>query len=106
MQFSSGTLNEDKIHEVAKAIPHIPYNELKDATQNWSKSNVLGEGGFGIVFIGRWKHTEVAIKKISYHGTSEDSKKLAIIHLKQSFNELRHLNSCRHDNILALYGYR
>lgn len=90
---------------MAKAIPHITYTELVYATKNWNKNHILGRGGFGIVFKGRWKHTEVAIKKIVYHGAAEDSKKQAMIQLKQSLNELRHLNSCRHDNILALYGY-
>lgn len=90
---------------MAKTIPHIPYIELVYATKNWNKNHILGRGGFGIVFQGRWKATEVAIKKIVYHGAAGDSKKQAMINLKQSLNELRHLNSCRHDNILALYGY-
>lgn len=126
MQSCSGTLNEDKIHEAAKAIPKIPYAELTDATSNWSHDLILGRGGFGIVFKGRWKHTDVAIKKIGYHGATKDAKNQGIkagkndgaekdakhakdqakILLQQSFNELHHLNSCRHDNILALYGYR
>lgn len=46
--------------------------------------------------------TKVAIKKLEYRasrsGTSKD-------HLAQSLNELRHLNHCRHDNILPIYGY-
>lgn len=75
---SSGALNEDKIHEVAKSIPQIPYTELVYATKNWNKNHILGRGGFGIVFKGRWKHTEVAIKKIVYHGAAEDSKKQAM----------------------------
>lgn len=98
-------VNEKNIQELAMAIPHIKYKELVVATSDWSKDNILGRGGFGIVYKGRWKHTEVAIKKIVYHKAAEDSKKQAVIQLKQSLNELRHLNSCRHDNVLPLYGF-
>lgn len=94
-----------KIQELAQATPNISYHELKAATSDWSESNILGRGGFGIVYKGYWKNTEVAIKKIVYRGAALDSKKQAIIQLKQSLNELRHLNSCRHDNVLPLYGF-
>lgn len=73
------------------------------ATDNWSQNNVLGKGGFGTVFKGDWKFTAVAIKRIEYHGKNPD--KNAKVQIQQSLNELRFLNSCRHDNILPLYGY-
>lgn len=90
---------------MASAIPQIPYIELQSATINWSNSNILGRGGFGIVFKGKWKFTDVAIKRIEYHGTVADPKSIAKVQMQQSINELRYLNSCRHDNILPLYGY-
>lgn len=59
-------------------------------------------GGFGTVYKGDWISTRVAIKKLEYResrsGTSRD-------YFLQSLNELRHLNHCRHDNILPIYGY-
>lgn len=83
------------------AIPQIDYQELLEATNNWHESNILGKGGFGTVFKGYWKHTTVAIKKITYNSPNGGNK----IQIQQSLNELKHLNSCRHDNILPLYGY-
>lgn len=83
-------------------IPEIPIEELAQATDNWSEKNVLGKGGFGTVYKGDWLSTKVAVKKLEYResrsGTSRD-------YLMQSLNELRHLNHCRHDNILPIYGY-
>lgn len=63
----------------------------------------MGKGGFGTVFKGDWKFTSVAIKRIEYHGRHPD--KNAMVQIQQSLNELKFLNSCRHDNILPLYGY-
>ncbi|KAG5667445.1 hypothetical protein PVAND_015425 [Polypedilum vanderplanki] len=92
---------KDSLRELLN-IPEIPIDELAFATNNWSEENVLGKGGFGTVYKGEWLSTKVAIKKLEYResrsGTSRD-------YLLQSLNELRHLNHCRHDNILPIYGY-
>lgn len=44
--------------------PLITYNELEQATNYWNKENILGKGGFGVVFKGIWKNTAVAIKRL------------------------------------------
>lgn len=90
--------------ELKFGIPEVPYEDLTKATNNWDEKQTLGRGGFGTVFKGVWKHTNVAIKRIEPRDrtTSNDDYKTE---LKQSMNELRHLNACRHDNILGLYGY-
>lgn len=106
MQATSAVgFDANNINELASTIPQIAYNELVVATDDWNKDHILGRGGFGIVFKGRWKYTEVAIKRIEYHGAADDTKKNAKVQMKQSLNELRYLNSCRHDNILPLYGF-
>lgn len=83
-------------------IPEICAHELKKATNNWDKKNILGRGGFGVVYSGEYLSTKVAIKKLEYREDRSGSSKK---HLIQSLNELRHLNRVRHDNILAIYGY-
>lgn len=88
---------------MASSIPQIDYTELVLATDNWSRDNILGKGGFGTVFKGDWKYTAVAIKRLEYHGSDPD--KNTKVQIQQSLNELRYLNSCRHDNILPLYGF-
>lgn len=83
-------------------IPKISLDELAAATNNWSDKNILGKGGFGVVYKGNWLCTMVAIKKLEYRESRSGSYK---DHLLQSLNEMRVLNNCRHDNILAIYGY-
>uniref|UniRef100_A0A182QDR7 non-specific serine/threonine protein kinase n=1 Tax=Anopheles farauti TaxID=69004 RepID=A0A182QDR7_9DIPT len=94
---------DGNLDDLSSLIPKISYEELAAATDNWSERNILGKGGFGTVYRGVFKHTSMAIKKIDYNKvkTSEAER----IQLQQSFNELRYLNSCRHDNIVPLFGY-
>uniref|UniRef100_A0A182P6N4 non-specific serine/threonine protein kinase n=1 Tax=Anopheles epiroticus TaxID=199890 RepID=A0A182P6N4_9DIPT len=93
----------NELADLTSLIPKISYEELTIATENWSERNILGKGGFGTVYRGVFRHTHMAIKKIDYNKvkTSEAER----IQLQQSFNELRFLNSCRHDNIVPLFGY-
>lgn len=44
--------------------PLITYNELEQATNYWNKENILGKGGFGVVFKGIWRSTAVAVKRL------------------------------------------
>jgi len=45
-------------------MQRIQYDELVLATDNWNQNRVLGEGGFGVVYKGNWRHTDVAIKRL------------------------------------------
>ncbi|KAF5293041.1 hypothetical protein FQR65_LT11033 [Abscondita terminalis] len=90
------------VAESAGAIPQIPYEELQRSTNNWNPAVVLGKGGFGTVFKGIWKCTQVAIKRIEQ---KEDNPESHSEQIKQSITELHCLNAYRHDNVLPLYGY-
>ncbi|XP_058825110.1 serine/threonine-protein kinase pelle-like [Topomyia yanbarensis] len=98
-QAAVGRLPADNIAAITGGLPQFSYEELREATSNWSPANELGKGGFGIVYKGYFKHTFVAIKKIK--GINTES---ARTELRQSFNELKYLNSCRHENVVPLFG--
>ncbi|XP_044261243.1 serine/threonine-protein kinase pelle [Tribolium madens] len=84
--------------ETVGAIPQIPYDDLRQSTNDWNPGAILGRGGFGTVFKGVWKCTQVAIKRIEKKDDNPEQ-------IFQSYTELHCLNAYRHDNILPLYGY-
>ncbi|GIX81179.1 hypothetical protein CDAR_254611 [Caerostris darwini] len=84
-------------------IMQIPYEDIRMATNDFSKSRILGKGGFGTVYRGEWKGTFVAIKRLTPRHSSGDSAQ-QLISIKQSLNELNILKTCRFDHILPLYA--
>lgn len=103
---STRDMNKNKINPfdtILSGIPPIAFAELTAATNHWSNEKILGAGSYGTVFSGKWKYTEVAIKRIDCRGLdkNETTKK----QLRQIMVEMRFLNTHRHDNILPLYGY-
>ncbi|KAK9879088.1 hypothetical protein WA026_003901 [Henosepilachna vigintioctopunctata] len=103
VHYSRQTFSDiSSVVESAGVIPQIPYEDLQRSTDNWNRFAILGKGGFGTVFKGTWKCTEVAIKRMEQ---KEDNPESHNEQMKQSITELRWLNACRHDNILPVYGY-
>ncbi|GLJ15914.1 hypothetical protein SUGI_0262960 [Cryptomeria japonica] len=71
--------------------------EIKEATENFSESNLIGEGGFGKV----------------YRGTLADGRRLAVKRFKdlkqraeeEFSHEVQVISSAKHRNLLPLKGY-
>ncbi|KAK1692134.1 hypothetical protein QYE76_008831 [Lolium multiflorum] len=82
-----------------ESSPHrIPFQCLKEITNNFSDEQVLGQGGFGVV----------------YKGVLHDGKMIAVKRIapslrpgleKQFENEVCHLMKLKHPNIVRFVGY-
>ncbi|KAL5974225.1 putative serine/threonine-protein kinase pbl17 [Asimina triloba] len=80
------------------------YNELKIATKNFRPDQILGEGGFGIVYKGvideivrpGYQSTLVAVKELDPEGFQGDKEWLA---------EVNYLGQLSHPNLVKLIGY-
>lgn len=88
---------------VMGSFPHpsstrfLAYDELKEATNNFESSCILGEGGFGKVFKGVLSDgTLVAIKKLTSGGQQGD---------KEFLVEVEMLSRLHHRNLVKLVGY-
>ncbi|KAK8594791.1 hypothetical protein V6N13_015707 [Hibiscus sabdariffa] len=92
---------DDDDEEVLLGISNRPntfsYLELKDATEDFSPSNKLGEGGFGAVYKGTFSDGRVvAVKQLtiaSHHGKS------------QFIAEVATISAVQHRNLVKLHGY-
>ncbi|XP_021749543.1 LEAF RUST 10 DISEASE-RESISTANCE LOCUS RECEPTOR-LIKE PROTEIN KINASE-like 1.2 isoform X1 [Chenopodium quinoa] len=77
-------------------IPLFTYTELIEATDNFSESRELGDGGFGIVYYGKLKDgREVAVKRLY---------EKSFRRVEQFMNEIQILTRLRHQNLVTLYG--
>ncbi|XP_074588845.1 putative LRR receptor-like serine/threonine-protein kinase At1g56140 [Curcuma longa] len=72
------------------------YAELRNATEDFSTSNILGEGGFGPVFKGKLQDGRtIAVKLLA--ATSHQGK-------GQFLTEIATISAVQHRNLVKLYG--
>ncbi|GAA0175100.1 hypothetical protein LIER_28347 [Lithospermum erythrorhizon] len=91
----------------AKNLKAFVYSELQIATRNFCSNALLGEGGFGCVFMG-WLDEEsltattpesgmpVAVKKLNSQGWQGH---------KEWLSEINYLGQLHHPNLVKLIGY-
>ena len=64
LSFSFIAFSDISSASAMSSIPPIDEADLATATNQWSSSAILGKGGFGTVYKGNWKNTQVAIKRM------------------------------------------
>ncbi|KAJ4748422.1 Serine/threonine-protein kinase [Rhynchospora pubera] len=83
-------------------LPVFDMNTLLQATDNFSISNVVGQGGFGIVYKGKLPcGQEIAVKRLSGNSTQglqEFMNEVTLIAKLQHRNLVRLLGCCIHSN--------
>jgi predicted Ser/Thr protein kinase len=65
-------------------------DQLEEITLQYENGSVLGRGGFGLVFKGKYRGVDVATKRIERYRTNE------------SYRELYHMLTFNHVNVLKL----
>nr|ABP02072.1 S-locus receptor kinase SRK7 [Capsella grandiflora] len=101
-------LSGDKTEELE--LPHTEFEAVVMATDNFSDSNILGRGGFGIVYKGRLLGSQnIAVKRlstVSSQGTNEFKNEVRLIARLQHINLVRLLSCCIYaDEKILIYEY-
>ncbi|XP_042437968.1 cysteine-rich receptor-like protein kinase 2 [Zingiber officinale] len=94
-----------------QGLLNFRYKDLKNATNNFSEKNKVGEGGFGGVYQGHLKNgTTVAVKRLAIAQTSRaraefqsEVKLISNIHHRNLVRLLGY--SSKHENFLLVYEY-
>lgn len=80
---------------ISQFFSEFSFQEIEEAASNFSQSLKIGEGGYGSIYRGNLRHTQVAIKMLhpdSLQGPSEYQQEVNI------------LSKLRHPNIVTLVG--
>ncbi|KAM3390614.1 hypothetical protein ACQJBY_012299 [Aegilops geniculata] len=101
------TLNE---LEINIEVPSVSFEEISTATNNFSNNNMIGRGGFGVVYKGIFGGgKEAAVKrlsKISRQATDEFKNEVILVTKLKHKNLVRLLAYCAHeDEKLLVYEY-
>ncbi|ONM56279.1 Chitin elicitor receptor kinase 1 [Zea mays] len=87
-----GKVSQDEGIKVDRSI-EFSYEELSDATNNFSMDHKIGQGGFGSVYYAELRGEKAAIKKMDTKASQE------------FLNELKILTRVHHTNLVRLIGY-
>lgn len=77
--------------------PQVPSNIPKISSNEINVGELIGEGGFGQVFLAEWKSQKVAVKKLTM-------KSLTKQQLAEFFQECQIMHGLSHPNTLQLLG--
>ncbi|KAJ8438639.1 hypothetical protein Cgig2_016385 [Carnegiea gigantea] len=81
------------------------YEELAKATNNFSISCKIGEGGFGAVYYGELRGEKAAVKKMDMQASREFLAELKVLTHVHHLNLVRLLGYCVEDSLFVVYEF-
>ncbi|KAK8688734.1 hypothetical protein V6N13_087478 [Hibiscus sabdariffa] len=81
------------------------YEELAQATDNFSMANKIGEGGFGAVYYANLRGEEAAIKKMDMEASKEFLAELKVLTHVHHLNLVRLIGYCVEGSLFLVYEY-
>jgi len=72
---------------------------------NYNENDILGEGGFGQVFKGRFDGKDVAVKKIEIRFSINDAREEEFLKNNQHANILKFFHAERYANCISLLSF-
>jgi len=86
-------------------LRNVPFPELAEACNNFSHDNLLGKGGFGEVYIGKWNGQQIAVKRIREERRRSQGDTAYQKYVNQAITELRALHNYPAENVLPLMAF-
>eukprot|EP00850_Spirogloea_muscicola_P010460 SM000061S19287 [mRNA] locus=s61:565437:572909:- [translate_table: standard] len=94
---TSGIQSRGSGHLSAHGTQIFPLEELKEATNHFSRDNILGQGGFGQVFKATlWSGQIAAVKRLDLFSQQGE---------REFLTEVELLSRLHHKNLVSLIGY-
>ncbi|XP_062194900.1 chitin elicitor receptor kinase 1-like isoform X2 [Phragmites australis] len=81
------------------------YEELFNATEGFSMSNKIGQGGFGAVYYAELRGEKAAIKKMDMKATNEFLAELKVLTHVHHLNLVRLIGYCIESSLFLVYEY-
>ncbi|CAA3002282.1 serine threonine- kinase [Olea europaea subsp. europaea] len=98
-KLDSATRHSPELNDELSGVHNVnlySYKKLRIATDDFSQTNKIGEGGFGSVYKGKLKTGQMAAIKVL---SSESSQGL-----KEFLTEIQVISDVEHENLVKLYG--
>ncbi|KAL8249221.1 hypothetical protein R6Q59_006089 [Mikania micrantha] len=85
-----------------RTVEHYDFNTVKEATNNFSEENKLGQGGFGTVYKGKLTDgKQIAVKRLA-HASEQGDLEQGDLEFK---NEVLLVANLQHRNLIRLLGF-
>ncbi|KAM3370578.1 hypothetical protein ACQJBY_018108 [Aegilops geniculata] len=88
----------EEFSEAGICVPAVDLPSIKAATDDFSDSNIIGKGGFGVVYKARLNGDIVAVKRLRPSGRTEKSK-------NDFTREVEVMSRVTHINLVKLVSY-